>query len=158
MTSIQEWHSSKFSRWHPLARLPISFTSVPSLINHFLSITLPLTELFLHWDIKDWSSSESPPPRHPKHHPMVSHFNSTPTLLPGEHENGNMKWVVEACGFKMAEGKKCTIYFPDVLTFILNSYSAILESMICTDLWLSHWEAQVPKLPERLLSSLVITK
>ena len=28
----------------------------PILINHFLSIILFFTELFLHWDIKDWSS------------------------------------------------------------------------------------------------------
>ena len=32
----------------------------PILIIHFLSITLHLTEFFLHWDIKDQSSSEAP--------------------------------------------------------------------------------------------------
>lgn len=45
--------------------------------------------------------------------------------------------VVEAYGFKMAEGKECIIYFPDFLT-IFTSYSTVLESMICIDLWPPH--------------------
>ena len=32
----------------------------PILINHFLHIASPLSEFFLHWDIKNQSSSESP--------------------------------------------------------------------------------------------------
>jgi len=32
----------------------------PILINHFLHIALPLSEFFLHWDIKNQSSSEFP--------------------------------------------------------------------------------------------------
>ena len=32
----------------------------PILINHFLSITLPLTEFFLRWDLRNQSSSEAP--------------------------------------------------------------------------------------------------
>ena len=32
----------------------------PILINHFLPITLPPTEFFLCWDIKNWSSLKAP--------------------------------------------------------------------------------------------------
>ena len=45
---------------------------LPILINHFLSITLSLTESFLCWDIKDWSFLESPKTP-PKGFKMSSH-------------------------------------------------------------------------------------
>ena len=77
MVSTQEWRRKWFL---PLVHFSSDFKTVPHyvlwvvpshsptckphkspvLITHFLSTTLPLTEFFLHWDIKDKSSSEAP--------------------------------------------------------------------------------------------------